>query len=229
MNEIKEEIKKIEVFDKYNIINSKYLIIKNNIFINDVYYELCNKKIKEYLYDDDYIDQIYKDISSKMDDAFKYYFDLQDRIEEMLYPSESYYHLILNISKIYHLLDLGRFFLDRWREKCGGIIRKVYLIDNNSNILNLDKEKREYYILHLVDLYKNNYDFSFFDVVNYYDYEKYHFLSYVSIPDMIDGKTIDGVYKLNNYVIKTYELLLEEYKKYQENSHNEFEEENKDI
>jgi len=115
------------------------------------------------------------------------------------------------------------------REKCGGIIRKVYLIDNNSNILNLDKEKREYYILHLVDLYKNNYDFSFFDVVNYYDYEKYHFLSYVSIPDMIDGKTIDDVYKLNNYVIKTYELLLEEYKKYQENSHNEFEEENKDI
>ena len=224
MNNIVEEIKKIDYFSNYKIINNKYLVIKNDSYINDVYFEMCNKNIFEYVIDDDLLKEMYDSISRRMDEVFKYYYDLQDKIEDMLYPSQSYYELLLNISKIYHLVDLGRFFLDKWYEKCGGVIRKIYIIDNYCDYYELDKLKKDYYIFNMIDLYKKKYDYSFFDMINYRDYEKCHFLSYISVCDIINGSNINSVLKLNNYVDRTYSILLEKYKKYQEDNHRTFKE-----
>lgn len=224
----KDEIKKIDTFNNFNIINDRFLVVKENLSINDVYFELCNKKICEYIIDDNSIDQLYKKICDRMDDVFKYYYDMQEKIEDMLYPDESFYYLILNISNIYHLLDLGRFFLDKWKETCYGVIRKIYRIRDNK-VIDLKSLKWEYFIFYFVDLYKRNFDLSFFKKVNIFDFEKYHFLSYISVCDIIDGRSLSDVFKLNEYVNRTYNLLLKEYKKYQENSHDEFKEKNEDI
>ena len=56
----KDEIKRIDVFKNFNIVNDRFLVIKGNLSINDVYFELCNKKICEYILDDNSIDQLYK-------------------------------------------------------------------------------------------------------------------------------------------------------------------------
>ena len=104
-------INKILRYKSFSVVNDRYIFFDyiSNRFIN----ELIENYFVDGNYDDKYED-IYNKITNDMDIVFKYYNDLQDRIEEMLYPSSSFYILIINISRIYHLIDLGRFFFEKW-------------------------------------------------------------------------------------------------------------------
>ena len=57
---------------------------------NNINNDLINSLIDNYSIDKEYkdekIDSIYKNITDDMDSVFTYYYNLQDRIEEMLYP-----------------------------------------------------------------------------------------------------------------------------------------------
>ena len=76
---------KIDILDKENIKESLV--------------EIINTHIEEVLYDDSKIDQIYESYSKKLDSIFYHYYNLQDKIEEMLYPNESYYSEKINLNK----------------------------------------------------------------------------------------------------------------------------------
>lgn len=229
MINIKEEISKIDFFNTFFIVNDRFLVLKKSFSLNEIYYEVCNRLMDEVLIDDNYLEDLYQSIANKMDDTYKYYFDLQNKIEDMLYPSKDYYNLIINISKIYHLLDFGRFFLDMWKDNCKGLIRKTYVIDIFSDYYDLRKIKKDYYIYKLVKIYSEKLNISFFNNIEILDYEKYLFFALVSIPVILDEGNINCSEKVISYVNHTYNLLSEEYKKYQENSQSKFEEQNNNI
>ena len=229
MLNIDKEVSKIEYFKTFFIVNNNYLVLNKDFSLNEVYYEMCNKILDEVKVDDNYLNNFYQSIADKMDNTYKYYFELQDKIEDMLYPNNDYYNLIINISKIYHLIDLGRFFLDIWKDSCKGLIRRTYVVDLISDYYDLNKIKKEYYIYKLVKLYNEECDASFLNTIKMYDYEKYLFLSLISIPKIIDENNIKYSINVLNYVNYTYTLLLEEYEKYQKDSHSKFEEQNNNV
>ena len=200
----------------YSIINDRYLMFNN---INN---DLINSLIDNYSIDKEYkgekIDSIYKSITDDMDSVFTYYYNLQDRIEEMLYPVDSFYYLIINISKIYHLIDLGRYFIDRW---LNNDIKKIRLIPNIEK-KDINNKKS---IFSLIDiLYKKNIiNFNDIDNIDLYDYEIDCLCALISIVPKIDGKNKVEVIKLIDYVDNTYNYLLKKYKEEQEKDETNFE------
>lgn len=226
---LEESIKKINYYNYFSIINDKYIFIKENRLLKEVCFEIYKSLLDEYIYDTKSLNEMYSMIANKMDEVFKYYMDLQDKIEDMLYPLESYYFLIINISKIYHMIDLGRFFLDKWKNTCNGIIRKTFFVNEKKDYYLISDLKKEYYIYGLVDFYKLDYDLSFFENNHVYDFERYSFNSLISIPMIISGSNYTDVSKLVDYVDKTYKILLEEYEKYQKDSHEKLEKKDNDI
>lgn len=226
-NNILNKIGKIDKISNYNtfsIINDRYILIDYEKDKINIFNDLINYKIDS-IDDSLEIDNIYKKIVSKMDSTINYYFKMQDKIEEMLYPNDSFYILIINISKIYHLIDLGRFFVEKWYNSKDKIIRRLPKI--GSLIIDYDNCEYEYFINILSDLYKENY-FIYENIDNYnlYDYERYCFLGLISIVPLIKGDKLDDVLSLINYVNSTYDILLKEYEYDQKNNQAEFKEEN---
>ncbi len=192
---------KIDILDKENIKESLV--------------EIINTHIEEVLYDDSKIDQIYESYSKKLDSIFYHYYNLQDKIEEMLYPNESYYLLIINISKIYHLLDLGRYYLDKWYHTKGKVIRKIPKIDSEKINLN----KKEYVIKEFIKLFKKNkIPYELIYNIDLYDYEKYSLYFLLCDIDKIKGNKIEEVKYIVNYTNFFYKILLQEYE--QESTNN---------
>ena len=224
-NEI-DFVNKIAHYKCFSIVNDEYIIVKYTDYIS-LYNFLLNKS-KEICYDDETINEIYKRITDDMDSTFNYYYNLQDKIEEMLYPGESFYILIINISKIYHLIDLGRFFLDKWKSDKNKIIRKIPVInDKVCNIINTDFK----YIVSSIDsLYKENrINICDIDLFDLNDYEMFNLLGLFSIVSKISGYDKSEVIILINYVEETYNYMLKKYEEYQEENKNNFKEKNNDI
>lgn len=220
-------VNKISNYNTFSIINDRFLLIDYNKNKINIFNDLIDNKIT-FISDNEEIDMIYKNIVDKMDSTINYYFKLQDKIEEMLYPSNSFYILIINISKIYHLIDLGRFFVEQWYESKDKMIRKIPKIGRL--IIDCEDCEYEYFINILSSLYKEN--IFIYDNINYYnlyDYEKYCFLGLISIISLIKGDNIEDVTKLISYVENTYNILLKEYEYYQKNNQAEFKEEDDNI
>ncbi len=207
-------INKILRYKSFSVVNDRYIFFDyiSNRFIN----ELIENYFVDGNYDDKYED-IYNKITNDMDIVFKYYNDLQDRIEEMFYPTEAFYYLIINISKIYHLLDLGRYFIDKWINTKSKVVRLI----PNINKKTIDSKIS---ICSLIDsLYKNS-KLSINDIkrIKLYEGEFYCLCGLISIVPIIDGKNINEVFDIINYVDNTYNYLLEKYEKEQKKDKDNF-------
>lgn len=219
-------VNKISNYKSFSIINDEYIVVKYTDY-TVLYNFLLNNRLKEICYDDESIDDIYKKITDDMDSVFNYYLNMQEKIEEMLYPSESFYILIINISKIYYLIDLGRFFIDRWISDKNKTIRKIPIINHNCNINDTDYK----YIVSLIDsLYKEGkINISDVDSFDLEDSEMFNLLGLFSIIPKISGNDKGEVVCLINYVENTYSYMLKKYEEYQEEYKDNFKEKNDDI
>lgn len=225
-SEIKQ-VKKITDYNYFLIINDNYLYIKEDNYIK-LYKSFLKNISKDVLYDDDSIKKIYENIAKDMDSIFSYYYDMQDKIEEMLYPSESFYILIINISKIYHLVDLGRYFLDRAIKCNNNVIRKIPKFENRCR--RIDEKDYKYVVSILNDEYhKNNININDIDFFDLFEDEICFFLSISSLIPKIDGYNKNEVINLVNYVDRTYNYMLKKYEKYQKSDEENFKNKNNDI
>ena len=225
-SEIKQ-VKKITDYNYFLIINDNYLYIKEDNYIK-LYKSFLKNISKDVLYDEDSIQKIYENIAKDMDSIFSYYYDMQDKIEEMLYPSESFYILIINISKIYHLVDLGRYFLDRAIKCNNNVIRKIPKFENRCR--KIDEKDYKYVVSILNDEYhKNNININDIDFFDLFEDEICFFLSISSLIPKIDGYNKNEVIDLVNYVDRTYSYMLKKYEKYQKSDEENFKNKNNDI
>ena len=225
-SEIKQ-VKKITDYNYFLIINDNYLYIKEYNYIK-LYKSFLKNISKDVLYDEDSIKKIYENIAEDMDSIFSYYYDMQDKIEEMLYPSESFYILIINISKIYHLVDLGRYFLDRAIKCNNNVIRKIPKFENRCR--RIDEKDYKYVVSILNDEYhKNNININDIDFFDLFEDEICFFLSISSLIPKIDGYNKNEVIDLVNYVDRTYSYMLKKYEKYQKSDEENFKNKNNDI
>ncbi|MBQ6324073.1 MAG: hypothetical protein IJI22_04475 [Bacilli bacterium] len=204
-------------------------------------------------YSEDNIKGIYEDLVEKIDNTMKYYLDLQDYIEEFIFPNPAYYLLIKNISKFYELLRLGRLSLDKWYQNTKDNKLREVLLVNNVSLNNFCFGDYQYFIDYrdahwglvsydFAEFYKN--DLFEVDMISLFDYYKslfnidqneyYLLCSLISIPVKIKfSRTAynDTVYvrSVVDYVLKTIEFISEENEKYQEADKDKFEQENEDI
>lgn len=176
----------------------------------------------------------------KKDNVFlmNYYHDMQDRIEEMYYPMESFYKLLLNISQIYKLLFIGNYYLDRWMDT-STYYDEVLVLKNidaenfiDNKIIDFSRANRDYYVFELANYYKKYYlseniinDISFFEEsFKMSDSDRYLFYGLISIIWEIDGAIIEEVNNLNRYVKTTLSYLLKKYEKDQQQEEDMLEE-----
>lgn len=206
---------------------------------------LHSKSYYEEKINDQNIKELYEEIKTEINDVFQFYLSLQDKIDEMDYLLPQYFCLVTNTSSIYDLLKKGLYYLEKWYENNNGVIRKSYLILNNS-INNFTNGKKKYFIdfkncrkdlviLDFLDYYKNNVfvinmNMIFKEYNNIFklgENEKYLLFALICIPKKIVftndsyGDTI-MVNNILNYTFETLSFLLEEDKENQKTDKNEF-------
>ena len=193
------------------------------------------------------VKDLYEKIKTEINDVFQFYLNLQDKIDEMDYLLPQYYYLVANISSIYDLLKKGLYYLEKWYEKNNGVVRKSFLILNNSfnNFINGKKKyfidfkncRKDLVILDFLDYYKNNiFDINMNMNMIFKEYnnlfkleenEKYLLFALICVSEKIVflndsyGDTI-MVNNILNYTFKSLSFLLEEDKKNQKTDKNEF-------
>ena len=153
-----------------------------------------------------------------LDNIMKYYLDLHDGIDEMEVIREDYYLLLINISKIYKLINKCINYLNKWFELDVDKYREVSLIYDYGY---------GNYLVDLVEVYKENYDnleinikelFDLYDL-NYHISESDYYLLFCllgKIDKIKFSKDIECNKKNINDLIKYVEsvhLFLEEYEK----------------
>ncbi len=221
-------VKKINCFKTCCCINDNIVIVNKDNKICDIFDDMFNYFLKDVCYSHLQIEELCNNIQKRMDETYNYYLNLQDKIEEMLYPSYSYYLLIINISKIYHTLNLGRYFLEKCKKVDNVIVREMPYLDRNRNVLELNKAKYRLYIFLLDNWFKEDL---------YVDYKKYNmnncelylFLALISTVYIIGGDNLLEVSKMLKYINCTYSILLKEYENDQKNNQDKFKEEYNDI
>ena len=230
---------------------------KNYIYHNNDLYEIeevCNHKvlclkdlyqktIETVIYSDIQINNIYQRLVHDSDILLSFFFKRQDQIEEQLYPNYNDYYLLLNISKIYHMISIGRYFLEEWIKTQEGKYQNVFWIENDTinpflyYKVNINKEVvKDNLLFSLANYYQSFYyekditkeleelflDFS----MN--DYEKYLFYSLISLPINKDNNQ-EKVKELVEYTNKTLSYLSEKYKENQETKETMLKKQQEDI
>lgn len=225
-------------FSNYiSLINEKndnfglFLVESHDEGFIDVLSNLSLKSSKNVINSDDDLKNIYDSIYFNIDDLYKYYLSVQDKIEEVMYPSQSQYYLIINISLVYHLLDIGKFFLDKWMNSDNSIMREVLFFKDISyhnfidgNIVLFEDSRFEKISYFLDKYYKSNYlSSNLFDEIDAFisstsmsNSECFLFYSLIAISRKIDMNSLVDVNSLNYYVQETYNYLLKKYKEHQE-------------
>ena len=188
-----------------------------------------------------------EEYSLLIDKTMKYYLDIHDYIDELDFLSPQFYLLLLNISKIYNLINLSKKKLDILLSKDKLSIRKVICVGDCSisNFSSGDKKcfidwglsSNNYIVFDLVSLYKSN--INNIDVnklfINYCKEvilsqdEKNFLFCIICIPDIISFSKNNyfdtlNVRKLIDYVDKTYSFVLEEDEKYEKTNEKKFSE-----
>lgn len=197
----------------------------------------------------DDIKKQYEDFNNKIDDVNRYYFNLQDEIEQKIYYSPEQYLLIRNVSLIYSSLSFAKDKLKEWYEyKIKQKKERIVLLHNKPSIDHLlindkkaliswDKSKRDIPIYDFLYFYKKNYDElemnSLFDIYqskfNYTKDEYLLFLVLIAIPEKViftgyHYNDTEKVYDMINYLNKTRNFILKENEKYKSEDKNEFKE-----
>lgn len=146
----------------------------------------------------DEVKELYEKLSNKINESIKYYSNLNDYIDTLLFYSPSEYLLIRNISLIYFMLEFSKRKLSDWyqmirEEKSirnslihNNLELDHLLINNGYYLISWDNALFSYPIDDLYHLYRNYYD-------------------KIELNDLF--KTYQGVNTLNNY---EFDLLLVE-------------------
>ena len=226
--------------------NNKYIEIKENKHIynyNDLVFnksKLFNKIINIHSIKKDYFKfdkDLYDKLNKKISDTYKYYLELQDKIEEMDFPKPAEYLLINNISSIYKLLNYSKDKLDSISSNSliikSLIVNKINFIDKDNIYFNYDYFTRDLLVYDLDMIYRN---------IGYLELDKYELdldnlnllLCLISIPEEIflnKSNYINtiNIRKLINYVNKTFNFCLEKDKENEKANQEIFEEKNKDV
>lgn len=220
-------------FDKYCVPTSydnNYTLFKINstIFTNPIpiFVDLYKKSMHSKSFSIDKKNKIFQRVKKQNLELMNYYHSLQDKIEEMYYPMNSYYQLLINISKIYKLLIIGDYFMNKWIESSDNSYIEVLVLKNiktsnfiDNKVIDLSKSTRDYYIFELANYYQNNYlsDGIIDDILYFEDNfsmsveDSKLFYGLISNVWKIDGDNIDEVKKLVQYVQKTLMFLSEKY------------------
>lgn len=254
---IKKRKNKEKLYDYLTSIN--YNLYKKPLNINDKYEIFSLNDLEEesitnalitlhYLTEEfrecskDDLKKIKEKIMFNLDKCYKYYLNLQEKIENMSFPPPDKYLLINNISQIYKLLEVSKYRLDNLELNS---LREVILInnfDNNifKNIVDFNYYSKDIFVYDLEKLYKKDYK-NFKDVLKKYNdklkisKEEWNLLSIlISIPEEVtlENNHYNDCIKIRNlinYVNYTFSFLSEEDEKYKETDKQEFEEENENI
>ena len=183
-------------------------------------------------------DKTYKEKINEINKLMMYYLDLQDYIEEMRYVREDYYQLIINISKFYKLLNLGRDYLNKWYESEEDM--RYSLLINNCRLdnfivykdgvfIDLDNSYEGLLVNDIISFYKNNYNDIDMDIlfkeynleVKLNNRELYWFYYKICVTDRLGltnniNSNISNLERYVNYIDKTLLFILKENEEYQE-------------
>ena len=190
---------------------------------------------------------MYEDLNQKINNLYRYYYDLQDIIEQKVYMSPEQYLLIRNISLVYSSLNFAKDKLNKWYElKLKQKKERVVLlhnkpsldhilINNRKQLISWNDCKRDIPIYDFLYFYKKNYLmldmtslFELYQSKFYYTEDEYLlFLTLLTIPDKIifsknHYSDCQKVYEIIKYLMKTKDFVLKEDEKYQETYKDEF-------
>ena len=244
--EIYAYLKKIHFIDFYPILNhfdDSFQLFhvegkqnEHRLFLLGDYYLKSSNMVS---FDPQMIEKIYEKCIRNIRISSQFYFDVQNRIEEMLYPRKPYYYLLLKISDIHHLHRLGEFFLNEWYQRHPLEYREVLLLKKldsynfwGNKILNVSDSKRDYYVYELANYYQMYYEEdSILDEIDQF-VEQFSmniddlllFYALISYVREFEWELFEDEDSLLQYVSKTYSYLLEKYEEYQNTKEEVFKE-----
>ena len=173
--------------------------------------------------DMDRIKEIYESISNEADYLMKYYTDLNNYIDTVVFMSPSEYLLVSNIDIFYYLLSFIKVEINNWYQEIleKKIIRNS-MVHNNLSIdhilegdskylISWNKAHLDMPVLDLVKIYQDNYyDLDFEDLMREYtkevkiaEREYLFFLIKLAMPKRIEftRNTYLDCYNINNYLV----------------------------
>ena len=223
----------------YKLFNVSKNIITRDININDIINVMAILHKKSFISNDRIVDSYYSANYILSNKLLNYYLNIQDKIDEMEVILPEYYLLLINISKIYKLINIGRDYLNKWYDSCDGKIKTSYnicnysfdnyiYIDDSLFIINFNQFKRDFYLVDMALLYKRNYDnYDMVDcinnykkTINYSDSDLFLFYYLISNPFKIKfsnnhQNNILLVKELIRYVDFTLDFILKKDKEYE--------------
>ena len=245
-NNLDYSLPRIKSLKDYELL--EYYPSNNNL--KDLVISLANihkNTLKEF----DNYQKNYEEKLKVIEDLMRYYLALQDYIEELYYTKKDYYEMIINISKVYKILSMSKYYLDNWNNS-NDKYREVFLIKDTSlnNFIHHEKDyfisfknsRRGNIIEDIINVYKDNYNddsiYNLFDLynskVNLNSGERYLFFSSICLVPKLNFKNdlntnLREVKEFYDYIDKTISFVLEKDKEYQETNKEEFKQENENI
>ena len=160
---------KILINDNYKIIEYVENIDipeeqKYNDFI-DLIAILHNKtKFDKKVLNDEYM-KIYEDLENNYLYLFDYYNNIINEIDNTIFLSPSNYLIARNISLIFDSLNLGKEYLEEWKEKILNLDKmRVCINNNNLKLSNFRRSNKSY----IIDWNKSKIDIPSFDLYNFF-------------------------------------------------------------
>ena len=160
---------KILINDNYKIIEYVENIDmpeeqKYNDFI-DLIAILHNKtKFDKKVLNDEYM-KIYEDLENNYLYLFDYYNNIINEIDNTIFLSPSNYLIARNISLIFDSLNLGKEYLEGWKEKILNLDKmRVCINNNNLKLSNFRRSDKSY----IIDWNKSKIDIPSFDLYNFF-------------------------------------------------------------
>ena len=213
--DIPREQKILDLIDLVSLMHSK----------TTHYKEVSNDEYKK----------IYEDLSNNFEYLYQYYIDIISLIDEKVIMSPKEYTLARNISYIFKNIEIGKEYIEKWKNQIEGLTKKrVVVVHNNLDLshyitnnylISFDKSKIDMPIFDLYNLYNNhNKDFSFLEILKRYEnnyplktYERELLFILLMMPKKIEFNDTEynmciKIMEEIERIKKTY-ILIEEYKK----------------
>lgn len=220
------------------VINDKYLVtkyIEDKIIpkeqkINDLIdlISLLHSKTSYYKNITDEYLIMYDELENDYNYLYEYYQNIINDIDNSIFLSPSKYLIARNITLILDSLNLGRYYLERWKEKTSKLDKmRVSVINNDLSLSNYKRDDKPYIInwskskidIPIFDLYKlnNNEDIDICEVLKRYEKkyqlkngEKELLMVLLFMPNKID--IVDNEYNVCRDINKEINRLIKVHK-----------------
>ena len=187
----------------------------------------------------------YKEIVKLLDKKFNYYYQKQINIQEKIFPSAGEYLLLLNISKIYKLLNWARYYVEKWFKIENVCFQKCLLVNkidlNNyweGLIVDYSESYFDYLVFELAKYYKIYFESTSLETIldNYqlFESEKYYLYVLLALVEEVvfsfdNYKDVILIRRKINYIDSLLTYFLKEDKENQETNKQKFKEENNNV